>query len=194
MTAPIWMAAPPEVHSALLSSGPGPGSLLTAPAPALAAAPAPPAPGPPPTPSAPPVATMQGLSYMVGVLAASARRAASTTARAKTPEPDSTEIPAAAPPAQERTPGERRRQSKVKQLGRGYEYLDLEPEPTVTPSGHGAGPLGFAGTASKHAATTAAGLATLSDDDFGGSPRMPMMPSTWGSDSASPPNPSGDED
>ena len=115
MTAPIWMAAPPEVHSALLSSGPGP-----APAPA----------------------------------------------------------------------GGRRRQSKVKQLGRGYEYMDLEPEPTVTPSGQRAGPLGFAGTASKHAATTAAGLATLTDDDFGGSPRIPMMPSTWGSDSSD----VGDED
>jgi PPE-repeat protein len=71
-------------------------------------------------------------------------------------------------------------------LGRGYEYMDLEPEPTVVPSDRGGGTLGFPGTAAKETTTAATGLATLSDDEFGGGPRMPMMPGTWGGDSAPP--------
>ena len=70
-------------------------------------------------------------------------------------------------------------------LGRGYEYMDLEPEPTVVPSDRGAGPLGFPGTAAKETAVTAGGLATLADDGFGGGPRMPMTPRTWDPDSES---------
>ena len=41
-----------------------------------------------------------------------------------------------------------------------------------------AGPLGFAGTVSK-SSEQAAGLATLSDDEFGDGPSMPMLPNTW---------------
>jgi PPE-repeat protein len=68
-------------------------------------------------------------------------------------------------------------------IGRGYEYMDLDPEPTVVPSERGGGALGFPGTAAKETNTAATGLATLSDDEFGGGPRMPMMPSTWDTDS-----------
>ncbi len=48
---------------------------------------------------------------------------------------------------------------------------------TVT-SGSGAGPLGVAGTVG-NAGEQATGLATLSDDDFGGGPSVPMLPHTW---------------
>jgi PPE-repeat protein len=60
--------------------------------------------------------------------------------------------------------------------------MDLEPEPTAYASTQGAGPLGFSGTATKASAGAATGLATLGEDDFGSSPRMPMMPSTWDND------------
>jgi hypothetical protein len=129
---------------------------------------------------------MQGYLYMVGVLSATARRAANASARAKeAQQPDPTEIPAAAlKPG--KTPGGRRRRATVERLGRGYEYMDLDQEPTVTPSDRGAGVLGFSGTASKVSGGTATGLATVTDDDFGSGPRIPMMPSTWGADSAPP--------
>jgi PPE-repeat protein len=75
-------------------------------------------------------------------------------------------------------------------LGRGYEYMDPEPEPDTSPeaagpaasvaaSDQGAGPLGFAGTAGKGDTGQATGLTTLDGDAFGGGPTMPMVPGTW---------------
>ena len=64
------------------------------------------------------------------------------------------------------------------------------PATWVGSSEHGAGILGFAGTAHKDGAGQPAGLITLADDAFGGGPRIPMMPGTWGADSAPPPDPS----
>jgi PPE-repeat protein len=58
--------------------------------------------------------------------------------------------------------------------------IDVDPDwgaPT-TASDRGAGPLGFSGTVAK-GSEQAAGLATLSDDGFGGGPSMPMLPNTW---------------
>ena len=46
-------------------------------------------------------------------------------------------------------------------------------------SDRGAGNLGFSGTAAKETAAKAAGLTTLAGDEFGGGPRMPMVPGTW---------------
>ncbi len=183
---PAFALAPPSPPPVPVL-GPAP-ALAHAPAVTAAAAPA--APPPPPTPSAPPLATMQGYLYMVGILSATARRAASQAAKAKEAQPaEGAENPAVAA-APKKTPGGRRRRTTLERRGRGYEYIDLDDEPIAYPSTQGAGPLGFSGTATKVSAGAATGLATLADDDFGSSPRMPMMPSTWGNDS---PEPTDDE-
>jgi PPE-repeat protein len=181
------MPVPPLPPSFALAAPPGPAPVPTpAPAPAPApvhvatSAPVHTPPPPPPTPAGPPLATMQGYLYMIGVLSASARRAASQAAKAKAAQPaQDTENPtiAAGP---KKTPRPRRGRTTVERLGRGYEYMDLEP--TVSPSTQGAGPLGFSGTATKVSAGAATGLATLAEDDLSSAPRMPMMPSTWGND------------
>jgi PPE-repeat protein len=63
--------------------------------------------------------------------------------------------------------------------------MNVEVDPdwaaSTAASDRGAGPLGFAGTASR-GADQAAGLATLHDDEFGAGPTMPMLPGTWGAD------------
>jgi PPE-repeat protein len=76
---------------------------------------------------------------------------------------------------------------------RGYAHEFMEMNINVDPawakplsgstatSDRGAGPLGFAGTARKRV-STAAGLATLDNDYFGGDAVLPMVPGTWNSD------------
>jgi PPE-repeat protein len=156
-------------------------AAVPAPMPAHAPAPAPATPGGPPPP--PPPVGAGPFPYLVGDLSMSAPSSASASAKRKAPEPDAAAAPAAAAANRELAQAHRRR-AKAKMLGRGYEYMDLEPEPIVTPSDRGAEPLGFSGTAAKETALTAGGLATLAEDEFRGGPRMPMMPRTWGADSA----------
>ncbi|OBI43536.1 hypothetical protein A5706_04980 [Mycobacterium sp. E796] len=73
----------------------------------------------------------------------------------------------------------------------GDEFLDMDSDIGIPPeyaaeelvsavaSGSGAGRLGFAGTAHKGQAAGAAGLTKLANDEFGGGPRVPMVPGTW---------------
>jgi PPE-repeat protein len=74
----------------------------------------------------------------------------------------------------------------------GDEFLDLDSDIGVLPdnrgsdvesdyaaSENGAGTLGFAGTVHKDRVLAAAGLTKLAGDEFGGGPRMPMVPGTW---------------
>jgi PPE-repeat protein len=80
----------------------------------------------------------------------------------------------------------------------GDEFLDVNSAIGVTPdygpdnesdylpSENGAGALGFAGTAHKDAALQAVGLAMLAGDDYGGGPKMPMVPGTWDQDPGKP--------
>ncbi|MGE2833097.1 PPE family protein [Mycobacterium sp. SMC-4] len=89
----------------------------------------------------------------------------------------------------------RRRRQKDDMGGRQYADISVDyedepdrdappaPEPRVSASQRGAGPMGFAGTVTKGDAD-AAGLTTLEGDSFGGGPKSPMLPSTWGSDPA----------
>jgi hypothetical protein len=77
---------------------------------------------------------------MVGGMTAG--RAASTRARGKASEPDGDQVPAAAAAAEEQKKAQRSRHRRgdAQQLGRGYEYMDLEAD--VSPSDRGAGPIG----------------------------------------------------
>jgi PPE-repeat protein len=59
------------------------------------------------------------------------------------------------------------------------DFGDEEQLAAAVASAQGAGALGFAGTTQRQKAFQAAGLTKLAEDDFGGGPRMPMVPGTW---------------
>lgn len=184
--APPLAALAPNVPTSLPNPSPTPAEATTP-------AHAPAAPPPPGTASPPVTGTginagmglgMGDFGYLVGGLPAISKRAAGSGARKKAPEPDSAGEPAAAANPQEPAGAPRRRRAKDRQIERGWGYMDLEPDsgeepvPGSAASDRGARTLGFAGTVPKQTAA-AARLTTLVDDEFGGGPRMPMMPGTW---------------
>jgi PPE-repeat protein len=189
---PVVGTAPTVAGVASAAPGTAPGTSPAAAA-STVPGPAPPTP-PPPTPAGPGFAP----PYVVG----GPTIGSAMSLQAKSQEPTSrgaSRAPAAAAAvaaaAQERT--RTRRRQRAKQRGQADEFMDMnvdvDPDwgaPMV--SDRGAGPLGFAGTVSK-GSVQAVGLTTLASDDFGGNPRMPMMPGTWqGADPEAPGNP-GDE-
>jgi len=159
------------------------------PAPATPPAPGAPPPAPPPTPVGP-----ETFAYLVGNLGRSSQARASAGATKRAPEPDVAAAQAPAAATLEQAPPRRRRRARIKQPGRGYEYMDLDSDaqPDVSAGGgrvasvvaseRGVGTLGFAGTVHKAGTGRAAGLITLADVPFGGGPRVPMVPGSWGTD------------
>jgi PPE-repeat protein len=191
--APAPMPPPPPVLPAAGSAptvagvaGAAPG---TAPSPSPATTTTTVAGSPPPT-SPPPAPAGPGFvpPYVVG----GPTIGAGMGLQAKTQEPTSrgsSKAPAAAAAvaAAAKAPTKKRRRRRAQQQGNADEFMDMNVD--VNPdwgtstngpvaSDRGSGPLGFAGTVSK-GSEQATGLATLSDNGFGGGPSMPMLPNTW---------------
>ena len=185
---PVFGMAPTVASAVAPGAVPASGTA-TAPAPAPTASTVASSAPPPPTAGGvgfvPPYAVgPPGIGFGSGL-----STSASSSAKRKAPEPDTAEAAAAAAARQEAR-ARRRRRAKQREYGDEFMDMNLEVDPDwATPPGEelvastvasdrGAGTLGFAGTVSKDS-TQAAGLTTLSGDEFGGGPRMPMLPNTW---------------
>jgi hypothetical protein len=125
---------------------------------------------------------MPAYMYMVGDLGLAAQQAAGASKRATKGAAAGAENPLAATGVDELQPTQRRRRTKAPMIGRGYEYMDLERESTVTASDDGSGPIGFPGSAARADGAEPSGLATLTRDPFGGDATVPMLPTTWNPD------------
>ncbi|CAM2903882.1 PPE family protein [Mycobacterium intermedium] len=169
--------AAPTIAGSVASAAPAPtvSTVSTVSGPPSPSAPAAPA-GPPFFPYA--IGGGPGIGFDSGT-----KTGVSASARAKSPALDSAAL-ASATAARRR----RRKQRKDDAPMRGYAdaFADLDPNetspddpPETVASDAGAGKFGFAGTVSDDNVQTAAGLTVLADDEYGGAPKMPLIPGTW---------------
>ncbi|QLL07978.1 PPE family protein [Mycobacterium vicinigordonae] len=197
----IQPALPPAIVPPAAATPPMPAVSTAAPSVVASAAPAAPAPtattvtstlsspAPPPPPA--PAAAGFGFPFLVGGgpgVGFGSGMSAVASARRKASEPDSV---AAAAAAEARAQARRRRRRRTAQRDYGDEFADMnvdvdpqwdvpgEPDLAAVASNQGAGSLGFAGTVRNEAAVDVAGLTALADDEFGGGPRVPMLPQSW---------------
>jgi PPE-repeat protein len=179
---PVVATAPTVAGVAGTAPGTAPGTSPAAAA-SAAAGPAPPTP--------PPGAGGPGFAPPYALAPPGLGAGAGMSTGAKTQEPTSLgsakaiTVAAAAAAASGRA---RQRRRRATQRGYSDEFMDMnidvDPDwgaTSTSASDQGAGNLGFAGTVSK-GSEKASGLATLSGDEFGGGPSMPMLPGTWSPD------------
>ncbi|MGZ4528106.1 MAG: PPE domain-containing protein [Mycobacterium sp.] len=184
--------APPMV----LASSPGqPAWPAVSVAPTVGAAPAPasaPATGAG-APSAPaPAATTVSHGYIVGGGGDPGTGFGPTVGGRGGAKAPAATIPAAAAgvPVRADARARRRRRAALREYGDEFADMNVGVDPDwAVPSDtgseasdRGAGPLGFAGTTHKETAAGVTGLTKLAGDEFGGGPRMPMVPGTWEQD------------
>lgn len=174
--APSHMGAPVAMAPGLNAPAPAPASAPAhAPAPTAASvsatAPAPPAPGAP----------AFSYPYVVGPpgLGAGNDMRLGSPVDQRSAAPDAVAAPAASG-RREQSRHRRRTRPGVVDPGRRYEYLDSDGYAAYTAaSTQGAGTIGGSGAAGSAGAGPAAGLATLTGDDSGRGPTVPMLPNGW---------------
>jgi PPE-repeat protein len=135
-----------------------------------------------------PAATAGTFAYMVGFGGGPGTESGPTVGPRGGIKAPAATVPAAAAAVPSRAEARARRRRRAAMREYGDEFLDMDSDIGVAPeyelasavaSGSGAGRLGLAGTAPKDAAVGVAGLTKLAGDEFGGGPRVPMVPGTW---------------
>ncbi|WP_409436673.1 PPE family protein [Mycobacterium sp. SMC-14] len=126
--------------------------------------------------------------YLVSSVSSSAR-SSSGARRSRSADEEASESQGAPGEATAQALAAKRRQrQRAKQRGFGDEYMDMNidvtpewdgPPGAASASDSGAGPLGFAGTATG-TSRQASGIAVLTGDGLDTEPRMPMLPGSWG--------------